>query len=88
MVASHLLCGLSPGAPGAQSISESTSAPQSPEKPEAIASPARIDSPAVGFHAHVDSGEQKCRGLEGLERRLPGWVRGDLGTIFVSNEDD
>lgn len=39
-----------------------------PEKPEALAPPGGIDSSAMGFSAHVDSEEQKSRGVEGLAR--------------------
>lgn len=69
-VAFQLLCGLSPSAPGAQSITERAvpPLPVPPEKPEALAPPGGIDSSAMGFSGHVDSEEQKSRGVEGLTR--------------------
>lgn len=49
----------------------------------------RDDSPTMACHGHVDREEQKGRGAGEFARENPAvWSGGDLGVVFVANEDD
>lgn len=72
--APEVVCGSSPVALEPQLRAPHKAAPPfaaPPEKLEVMAPPGRIYSPVMRFHAHLDSEEQKSRGVEGLARERP-----------------